>query len=91
MGTKTISLADDAYERLEAAKREGESFSDAVRRLTPGIHLAEYVGILDEGTADELDTTIAERRAERTDDRRARVRAVADALDERTAEHSSSE
>jgi len=31
--TKTISLADDAYEALAAAKRPGESFSDVARRL----------------------------------------------------------
>lgn len=34
MGTKTIGLDDEAYERLQAEKREGESFSDTVRRLT---------------------------------------------------------
>ena len=31
--TKTISLADDAYETLVAAKRPGESFSQLARRL----------------------------------------------------------
>lgn len=31
--TKTISLADDAYDALTLAKREGESFSEVVRRL----------------------------------------------------------
>lgn len=31
--TKTISLADDAYETLMAAKRPGESFSQLARRL----------------------------------------------------------
>lgn len=31
--TKTISLADDAYEALNAAKRPGESFSVLARRL----------------------------------------------------------
>lgn len=31
--TKTISLADDAYEALHDAKRPGESFSDVARRL----------------------------------------------------------
>lgn len=86
MGTKTISLADDAYERLKAEKRDDESFSDAVRRLTPGVRIAEYVGVLDEDTADDVETAIAERRAERTEGRRARVREVADALDERSAE-----
>jgi predicted CopG family antitoxin len=30
MGTKTISLADGAYDRLKERKREGEGFSDVV-------------------------------------------------------------
>jgi len=34
MGTTTISLKDEAYERLKEKKREGESFSDVVLRLT---------------------------------------------------------
>ena len=32
MATKTISLELDAYEKLRAAKKAGESFSDVVRR-----------------------------------------------------------
>jgi predicted CopG family antitoxin len=31
--TKTLSIADDAYEALLGAKRPGESFSDVARRL----------------------------------------------------------
>lgn len=34
VGTKTIGLDDEAYERLKAQKREGESFSDTVKRIT---------------------------------------------------------
>lgn len=34
MGSKNISLREDAYERLKARKREGESFTDVVNRLT---------------------------------------------------------
>lgn len=36
MGTKTISLELDAYERLKRAKRDGESFSAVVRRARFG-------------------------------------------------------
>lgn len=34
MGTKTIGLDDEAYEKLKAEKRSSESFSDTVKRLT---------------------------------------------------------
>lgn len=34
MGTKTIGLDDEAYNQLKAEKREGESFSDTVKRIT---------------------------------------------------------
>lgn len=69
MGTKTISLTEEAYERLKAAKKEGESFSDVVNRISPGVRLEEYWGILDDDAADELRETVAEGR-----DRRGTVR-----------------
>lgn len=81
MGTKTISLADDAYDRLRAEKRENESFSDVVRRLTEGASLEEYYGALSEETADDLEATVSRRREERTSERRARVDRIADALE----------
>lgn len=81
MGTKTISLADDAYERLRAEKREGESFSDVVRRLTEGVELSEYYGMLSEDTADELEDAVAERRKERNDLRRNRLERISDELE----------
>jgi predicted CopG family antitoxin len=81
MGTKTISLADDAYEQLKAHKREGESFSDVVRRLTGGVRLAEYQGALSDETADELEAVIGERRDERASTHRERVSEVVDDLE----------
>ncbi len=33
MGTKNITITEEAYERLEALKRDEESFSELVTRL----------------------------------------------------------
>ena len=81
MGTKTISLADDAYEKLKAHKQEGESFSDVVRRLAGGVTLAEFHGVLNEDTADQLEEIVDNRRREYTETHRERVREFADELD----------
>jgi len=35
MGTKTISIMDDAYEILARQKKPNESFSEEIRRLVP--------------------------------------------------------
>jgi predicted CopG family antitoxin len=71
MGTKTISLADDAYERLKRLKREDERFSDVVRRLTGDVTLSEYYGVLDEETAAKLESVIESRREHRSETHRA--------------------
>jgi predicted CopG family antitoxin len=34
MGSKNVTLTEEAYERLRAHKREDESFTDVVLRLT---------------------------------------------------------
>ncbi len=45
MTVRTVNLSHDAYAALTSAKKEGESFSDVVRRLT-GTHrsLMEFAG-----------------------------------------------
>ncbi len=47
MGYKTISLSDEAYEKLASLKRGGESFTDVIIRLcskTPRKPLASFAG-----------------------------------------------
>lgn len=34
MGTKSLTITDEAYERLKEYKREDESFTDTILRLT---------------------------------------------------------
>ena len=64
MGTKTIGLDDEAYERLEAQKRDGESFSDTVKRITEAMtsDWREGYGRLDDETADRIAVVVAESR-----------------------------
>lgn len=68
MGTKTIRLDDEAYERLASRKREGENFSDVVKRVAGERSLLELAGILSDEEADALEAAIAERRERREDE-----------------------
>ena len=57
MATKTISLDEEAYERLRAEKREGESFSDVVKRLVGERSWRDVAGIW-EGDAAALEAAV---------------------------------
>jgi len=64
MGTKTIGIKDDTYDRLKGRKREDESFTDLVERLldeTTADWRARF-GTLDEDVADALEETVQESR-----------------------------
>jgi predicted CopG family antitoxin len=62
MGTKTIRLDDEAYERLASRKRENESFSDTVKRIAGERSLLEIAGILSDEEAETMRETVAKRR-----------------------------
>lgn len=72
MATKTISLDEEAYERLKARKREGESFSEVVKRIAGERSWSEVAGILSEDEADDLEAIIEDGR-ERSRARRDRL------------------
>jgi predicted CopG family antitoxin len=60
MGTRTIDLDEDVYERLSALKRDGETYSEAVERLLDGPSLLELEGILSDDEADEIRAVLDE-------------------------------
>jgi predicted CopG family antitoxin len=66
MGTKTIGLREDAYERLKARKRADESFTDLVERLLDEATAdwREGFGTLSTAEADELEQIVAGARAQ---------------------------
>jgi len=62
MATKTISITEEAYERLASKKKEGESFSEVINRITNKRSLSEFAGILSNEEADRLEKNIKEGR-----------------------------
>jgi len=74
MATKTISLDEEAYEHLKSHKRDGESFSDVVKRIAGERSWTEVTGILSTEEAEDLEQTIEESR-QRSRGRRERMQA----------------
>lgn len=62
MATKTISITEDAYERLASTKEKNESFSEVIARHFPKRSLLELVGTLKNKEAEELRAHIEEGR-----------------------------
>ncbi|HIH65630.1 MAG TPA: hypothetical protein HA282_00240, partial [Nanoarchaeota archaeon] len=62
MATKTISITEDAYKRLEVLKTEKESFSDIINKITKKKSLLDIAGILTENEARILENRIKKSR-----------------------------
>ena len=54
MGTKNISISDEAYSRLAAQKKSKESFTDVINRLTEKRSVLELAGILTKSESKEI-------------------------------------
>ncbi len=60
MPVKTVTLSEDAYAALAALKREGESFSEVVRRLArTGRSLLEFAGAWKDFPSEKMDRYLA--------------------------------
>ena len=62
MAVKTITVTEDAYERLKSRKLPEESFSEVIKRITPNRPLSDFFGILTKEEADLLEKNVKENR-----------------------------
>ncbi len=69
MASKTISLRNEAYERLKALKTDGKSFSDVVLELTESED-TKFESIVGEGIDTSFEELKRTRRRDRSDDQR---------------------
>lgn len=71
---RTVSLSEDACERLAAMRRPGESFSDVVRRVVPRRSLRDLAKVMTRAQAEALAEAIEANRRDRMRARRATLR-----------------
>ena len=65
MPTRTISITEEAYQRLKIQKEPNESFTDVINRVTGKKDIMQFAGILSNEEGDELERIIKERRTSR--------------------------
>jgi len=59
VGTKNISISEEAYERLAALKKTNESFTEVVNRLTKKRSILELAGVLTKKEGEEINMEIS--------------------------------
>ena len=64
MGTKNIAISDEAYQRLKALKKPGESFTEVIERMTRSRGILELSGILSKREASRVSEVVRETRRE---------------------------
>ena len=64
MATKTITITEEAYNKLKVRKKGNESFSEVINRIAPFTDWSDFAGVLSKKSADKLEESIKELRKE---------------------------
>jgi predicted CopG family antitoxin len=64
LGTKNIAISDEAYQRLKALKKPGESFTELIERMTRSRGILELSGILSNQETSRVSQVVRETRRE---------------------------
>ncbi|RJX51482.1 DUF7557 family protein [Halonotius pteroides] len=70
MGTKSVRLDEEVYKRIAAHKRDDETFSEAIDRLTSDYSLLAFTGGGSASEADRHRDLLAEADAKASENRR---------------------
>ncbi len=62
MGSRNISISDEAYHKLRDMKMKNESFTDVINRLTKKTSILELKGLLSISETDSILNSIEESR-----------------------------
>ena len=78
MGTKSVRLNEEVYERIVAHKRDDETFLEAIGRLTSDYSLLAFAGGSAADEADRHRELLADAEATARKNRRERLQRLAD-------------
>jgi predicted CopG family antitoxin len=80
MATKTISITEEAYNKLASLKQENESFSRVIERMTRKKKLGDFFGVISNNTADKIEESIKMGRNEHKKSREIRTKKLKEAF-----------
>ena len=55
---RVISISDEVYDLLKSLKREGESFSEVIKRLARKSSISNFSGVLSKDSAEKIEKII---------------------------------
>jgi len=76
MATRNISITEEAYVRLAQFRKQSESFSQVINRLTDRRSIMDFAGILSEKSAARLERHVEKHRRDFNKDARRRLVAI---------------